>query len=87
MMTILIIRWSELLCPQSQLCGHIVFELSLRVSVQSISPTLFEVGFTNLMCGYTFGLQSVTYCFRVTATLTSGLDSRKLCLLGAFGTL
>ena len=31
-----------------------------------------------MICGFTLGLRSVTYCFGVTVTLTSGLSSRKI---------
>ena len=48
--------------------------------VRSVSPIYFEVGIPNLVCGYTLGSTSVTYCFVVTVTLTSGLSSKKICL-------
>ena len=42
--------------------------------VQSIiSLIYFEVGISNLLCGCTLGWQSVTYHFKVTATLNSDL--------------
>ena len=46
--------------------------------VWSIAPILFEVGILNLVCGYILGSLSVTYCFQVAVTLTSGLNSRKI---------
>ena len=45
-----------------------------RFRVRSISPIFFEVGITNLTCGYILGWQSVTYHFRVTVTLTLTSD-------------
>ena len=70
--------------------NFVVFELSVPPSVrrtlihvQSISPILFEVGIPNSMCGYTLGSRSVVYYFRVTVTLTSGLNSRKI-MSGAY---
>ena len=71
------------LFPQSRLWGHIVFEMSVCQSliyVRSISPILFEVGIPNSFCECTLGSRSVTYYFRVTVTLTPGLNSRKNCV-------
>ena len=39
---------------------------------------LFEVGIPNLVFGYILGSRSVTFCFWVTVSLTSGLSSRKI---------
>ena len=52
--------------------GH--YDLDLRPSfknyyVLSLSPTFFEVGILNLVCGYILGLWSAAYHFRVTVTL------------------
>ena len=45
-----------------------------RFRVRSISPIFFEVGISNLVCGYILGWRSVAYHFRVTATLTLTSD-------------
>ena len=45
-----------------------------RFRVQSISPTFFEVGITNLVSGYILGWRSVAYHFRVNVTLTLTSD-------------
>ena len=37
--------------------------------VLSLSPTFFEVGILNFVCGYILGLWSAAYHFRVTVTL------------------
>ena len=37
---------------------------------ENISPTIFEVGIQNLVCGYTLGSRSAIFCFRVTVTKT-----------------
>ena len=37
--------------------------------VRSLSPTFFEAGIPNLVCGYILGLWNVAYHFRVTVTL------------------
>ena len=62
------------LCPQRNLGRHIVIALSVRPSVPlrvwCISPTFFEVGIPNLVCGCILGWRSVAYHFRVTVTLT-----------------
>ena len=42
----------------------------LLLYVWSISPTLFEVGITNLVCGCILGWWSVPCHFQVTVTLT-----------------
>ena len=44
-------------------------DLVLRIIVQSLSPTFFEVGIPNFVCGYILGLWSVAYHFWVTVTL------------------
>ena len=46
--------------------------------VRSISSILFEVRIPNLVCGYILGQWSVTHCFPITVTLTSGLSSRNI---------
>ena len=59
---------------------YIVITLSVRLSVplrvRCISPTFFEVGIPNLMCGCILGWRSVAYHFQVTVTLTSDLVFR-----------
>ena len=45
-----------------------------RFRVRSISPIFFEVGISNLVCGYILGWRSVAYHFQVTATLTLTSD-------------
>ena len=51
--------------------------------VRSISPVFFEVGISNLVCGYILGWRSVTYHFWVTVTLTSDLVFR-IIMSGAY---
>ena len=56
--------------------GH--YDLDLRpcfknYSVRCISLLFFEVGIPNFVCICILGWGSVTYHFRVTVTLTSGL--------------
>ena len=46
--------------------------------VWSIAPILFEVGIPNSISGYTLGSWRVAFYFRVTVTLISGLNSRKI---------
>ena len=56
---------------------YIVIALSVRQSrfrVRSISPVFFEVGISNLVCGYILGWRSVAYHFQVTVTLTLTSD-------------
>ena len=48
--------------------------LSVPLRVRCISPTFFEVGIPNLMCGCILGWRSVAYHFRVTVTLTLTSD-------------
>ena len=48
--------------------------LSVPLRVRCISPTFFEVGIPNLVCGCILGWRSVAYHFRVTVTLTLTSD-------------
>ena len=47
---------------------------SVPLRVRCISPTFFEVGIPNSMCGCILGWWSVAYHFRVTVTLTLTSD-------------
>ena len=73
-------------CPSVRPSVHVSFPQNL-IQVRSISPILFEVEIQSSIYGYTLGSRSVAYYFRAHVTLTSGLKSRKACLLGAFVTL
>ena len=54
---------------------HIVSP-SVPLCLRCISPTFFEVGIPNLVCGCTLGWRSVSYHFRVTVTFTIDLVFR-----------
>ena len=47
---------------------------SVPLRVRCISPILFEVGISNLMCGCILGWRSVAYHFWVTVTMTLTSD-------------
>ena len=58
--------------------------------VGSISPILLEVGIPNLVCGYIFGVRTVThcfqikvYCFQITFIWTFDFSSWNILSLGA----
>ena len=72
--------------PMTRLCklkvkvDHISMSCDSDAGDMAVLQTavLNEVGIPNLVCGYIFGFWSVTYCFRVTVTLTSGLSTRRI---------